>query len=236
MGPSIRFGLVLAATLWVCGGFELYGQTQSDPPRCSGDGLPRGESGDPRCCQDGSIPEGAEHCWCDSDIIRGEYRNAQRQYEVHLPDGVAGVIGCRGTGTGFHISLDHPDSGGRDLPLNMIWVARSQQTPETLPEMADRSAQDQRQDTERVHATDLQIDPPVRTSLSSLPAIELKTTRAEPNRGTLVREVILAKSPDEYVYVVGMITPADQYEKNRKLFKEIVDGFRYVPIVRPASQ
>jgi hypothetical protein len=35
--------------------------------------------------------------------------------------------------------------------------------------------------------------------------------------------------PDQtsIVYSIMIITPADQYEKNEKLFKEIVEGFRY---------
>ena len=37
-------------------------------------------------------------------------------------------------------------------------------------------------------------------------------------------------NPDkDIVYEIMIITPKEQYEKNEKLFKEIVDGFRYAP-------
>jgi len=238
MRPPIRFELVLVATFWVCGGFGLYGQAQAGSPHCSADGSPRDENGRPHCCPDGSPPDGESQCWCDLTVVHlREYRNPEHDYEVQVPDGIAEILaGCGGTGTGFKISLTHPDTGESEGLPNMIWVGRGEPTAQTLQEMADHWSRYQKEDSEGIHATDLQIAQPAPTSLSSLNAIHEKATRAEPNRGTMLQEVIVAKSPDEYVYAVGMITPADQYEKNLKLFKAIVDGFRYVSSGRAASQ
>ena len=235
MRPSIRFELVLTAMLGLCGGFGPYGQAQTDPPRCSADGLPRDEGGNPHCCPDGSPPEGESQCWCDLNIVRGEYRNAQREYEVHLPDGVAGVVGCGGTGTGFHISLAHPDTGEREWS-KIIWVAATGRIG-PFHKFFDDWSKTWRRNSERIHAADLQIDEPEQTSLSSLPALRLRVARTEPEAGRMIYEVIAATGPGkDFAYQIGLATPADDYEKNRKLFKAIVDGFRYVPSSQTAKQ
>jgi len=238
MRPSTRFELALAAILCIWGAF--HAQAQTAPAHCSADGSPRDENGRPHCCPDGSSPEGGNQCWCDLRIIHlREYRNPQHEYGVQVPDGMAEILpGCSGVGAGFRISLTHPDSGESEgeLPWSMIWVSRSERTNQTLQEIADGFAQNIRVDSDRVHATDLRIDQPVPASLSSLAALDLKAARTELNHGTLIREEIVAKSPDRYVYLVGMISPADQYEKNEKLFQQIADGFRYVPSRLAASQ
>jgi hypothetical protein len=134
--------------------------------------------------------------------------------------------------------LIHPYSGERegDSPWNMIWVSRSDRTNATLQQLADQWAQHQREDSERDHSTDLQIDLPLQMSLSSLPAVKLKASRTNLNEEKLIYEAVDAKSPDNYVYFVLMVTPAEQYEKNQKLFKAVVDGFRYVPSGQAANQ
>jgi hypothetical protein len=169
-------------------------------------------------------------CWCDPQIVRGDYRNPKHEYEVRVPDGIAEILGCSGIGNGFRVSLAHPESGKDEPGMNMIYVHGSEHARETFQSIADHWSQQQREDGDRVHATDLQLDPPQQTSLSSLPALHLKSARTELESGRMVFEVIIANNPDkDIVYSIMMITPADQYEKNEKLFKEIVDGFRYAP-------
>jgi hypothetical protein len=231
MGRALRFRSILAATL-LSGALALHAQAQTASPSCSADG-PRDESGRPRCCPDGSSPDGGSQCWCELRIVHlRDYRNPKYEYEVHVPDGIAEILGCSGIGTGFKISLTYPDRGPSegDLAWNQIWVGRAERTNDTFQQMADKWAQQQREVSESDHYTDLQIDPPVQTSLSSLAAIELRASRTELDRGTLIYEVITAKAHDNYAYVIGMVTPAEQYEKNEKLFKAIVGGFRYVPL------
>jgi hypothetical protein len=235
--PSIWFALILAVTLWVWGGFGLYAQAQTSPAQCSADG-PKDDNGRPHCCLDGSMPEGANQCWCDPIIVHlHTYRNPSHGYEVQVPDGIA-EIGCSETGPGFAISLAHPNTGeGKgDLGWNRIWVSRPGRTNETLKGLAGQWAQSRTEDSERDHSTDLQIDPPLQTSLSSLPAIQLRATRTKLDEGKLIYEEVDAKSADNYVYSIGMITPADQYTKNQELFKAIVDGFRYVPSRQAANE
>lgn len=230
MSPSFRFEFVLAATLLACVGFGFYVHAQTGSPDCHADGSPRDESGRPHCCADGSPPDGESQCWCDPQIVRGDYRNPKREYEVHVPDGIAEILGCGGIGNGFKVSLAHPESGKGDWRFNMIYVSGSEHSPETFQSIADHWSQQQREDSERVHATDLQLDPPQQTSLSSLPALHLKSARTELESGRMVFEVIIANNPEKgIVYWIMMITTANQYEKNERLFKEVVDGFRYTP-------
>lgn len=231
MRPSIWFGLALGAILWFCGPFAFYGQAQTAPPHCSADDSTRDESGFAHCCPNGSAPNGESQCWCEPQIVHLlEYRNPKYEYEVRVPDRIAEILGCSGIGTGFKISLTHPDSGKNEGDLNMIWVGWAQPIHETFEEMADKWAQNQREDSDRVHATDLQLDPPEQTALSSLPALHLKMARTETESGKMIQETVIANNPDKGIaYVVGMVTTADQYDKNQKLFKAIVDGFRYVP-------
>jgi hypothetical protein len=185
------------------------------------------------------MPDGVNQCWCEPKIVHlRTYRNPEYEYEVQVPDGIAEILGCSGIGTGFQKSLTHPEIGKNEgeLPWNMIWVGRAERNNHTFQQVADEWAQSQRDDSERTHSTDLQIDPPVQTSLSSLTAIELKASRTQPNHGRLIYEVIAAKTRDNYAYVLGMVTPADQYDKNEGLFKAIVDGFRYVPSEQRSPQ
>jgi len=173
-------------------------------------------------------------------MYRGEYRNPERRYQVHLPHGVAAIgPSCGGIGNGFEISLTHPESGESEgeSGRNLIWVGRSERTNRGLREMADQWAQYQREDSQRHHSTDVQIDPPVQTTLSSLPAIGLKASRTElDDRGNLIYEVVLAKDHDSYVYVVGMVSPAENYDKGHELFQAVLEGFRYIPPEQSAAQ
>jgi hypothetical protein len=214
MRLSFRFEFFIVAALLACGGFGSYGQAQTGSPHCQSDGSP---------------PNGESQCWCENQIVRGEYRNLKHGYEVQVPDGIAELLACSGIGNGFRISLAHPESGEDGSGGSEIYVYGSEQPPETFQSIASRWPQQQREDSERVHATDLQLDQPRQTSLSSLPALDLKSSRTE-RSGRMVFEEIIASSPDKRtLYVVGMLTPADQYEKNEKLLTEIEDGFRYAP-------
>jgi len=238
MKHAIRFGLALGVVLCVSRGLGLYAQAQTGPSHSSADASPRDENGRPHCCPDGAMPEGVNQCWCDPTIVhQREYRNTKHEYEVEVPDGVAEIlIGCGRIGAGFEISLTHPDTGERDgaSPWNMISV-RADRTGRTLQEMADQWAQQQKVDSERDRSTDLQIDPAIQIALSSLPAIKLRASRTQPDEGRLIYEAVDVKSLD-HVYSLFLVTPADQYDMCEKLFKSIVDGFRYVPSGHPASQ
>jgi hypothetical protein len=104
------------------------------------------------------------------------------------------------------------------------------QTREPLQYIIGHWPEAARQEAEVVGATDLKIDHPEETSLSSLPALHLKVTRTEPNSGKLIYEWIIANNPHKgIVYTVGMASPAAQYERNQQLFKAVVEGFRYIP-------
>jgi hypothetical protein len=222
MRPCFPFRGVLAAVLGLSAGLA---QAQT-------------ESGLPLCKEDGSIPDGYNQCECQKTITyRGEFRDVEREFRVQLPDGVVGIGGCA-PGRSFRISLTHPHGGetGGDFPWNQIWVAGPEQTRKTFPELADAFAKTQREDTEGIHATDLVIDQPVRTSLSSLTAIHLKVSRTEVEHGKMVYEVIIANNPKkEIVYEIGMVSPAFRYEKDHKLFTAVAEGFNYVPIENTAS-
>ena len=66
--------------------------------------------------------------------------------------------------------------------------------------------------------------------MSSLQAMKLRATRVEPNRGSLIYEVAVARNPDnETDYVFGMLSLASSYKKNHELFQALVEGFTYVP-------
>ena len=213
MRGSFRFYCVLTATLWASGGLGLHGQAQTEFPQCR---------------EDGSPPAGEAQCECELRTFRGDHRNPKHEYQVHVPEEVAEIGGCSWVGTGFRVSLTHPDSGevGGDYAWNQIWVSGAEQTQETFQWITDHWPQEQREDSERDHATDLQIDPPERTSLSSLPALHLRLRRTEPDRGRMVYEVIIANNPDKgIVYELGMASPAEHYEKNEKLFKAVAEGF-----------
>jgi len=223
---SLKFGCILVAVLSISGGTTLP---------C------RGQTNFPPCREDGSPPDGHEQCECHKPpmIYRGEYRNPEQRYQVHLPDGVAAIDpSCGRGGGGFKISLTHPDSGESEgeLGWNLIWVGRSERNNQGFQQIADQWAQYQREDSQRDHSTDLQIDPPVQTSLSSLPAIELKASRTQLDRGKLIYEVMFAKDHDNYVYVLGMVSPLDRYDKGHELFQAVVEGFRYIPPERSATQ
>jgi hypothetical protein len=84
--------------------------------------------------------------------------------------------------------------------------------------------------------SDQQFNEPEQTSLSFLPALRFTSARTERESGRIIVEQIIANNPDkDIVYSIMIITPANQYEKNEKLWKEIVDGFRYVPSVHAAN-
>jgi hypothetical protein len=174
------------------------------------------------------MPEGVNQCWCEPIIVHlTEYRNPKNEYEVHVPDGIAEILGCSGTGHGFKVSLDHPESGDGDYGLNQIEVlgAEHQDTFQKILDTWRLKTSNKKDDV-----TDEQFDQPEPMSLSSLPAFRLKSTRIDPHYGKIVAEEIVANNPHkDIVYYVVMISPADRYEKNQMLFKAIIDGFRYVP-------
>jgi hypothetical protein len=190
------------------------------------------------------MPEGVNLCWCEPIIVHlREYRNPRHEYEVQVPDGIAEILGCTGStrwalsthpdiigiGTGFKISLAHPNTGEGELG-KIIWVAATGRIGGSFQKLFDDWSKIERQDSERIHATDLRIDEPEQTSLSLLPALHLKLARTEPEAGRMVYEVIVAESPGKDIaYQIGLVSPVDEYEKNQKLFKAIVDGFSYVP-------
>ena len=214
MKPAFQLRFILAAALCLCAGFVLRGSAQTQFPPCGNDGAP--PAGESQC----ECPEGRQ-------IYRGEYKNTERDYQVRLPDRVATrteKAPCKSSG--FHIYLTHPNTEfGPDFQRSQVYVGRYERTNQTLQEIAEGFALAQREDGKKDHATALEIAPPAPTSLSSLAGFDLKATRTEP----LVYEEIVAKSPDNYVYFLVLISPAARYEKNHELFKAVVEGFSYTP-------
>jgi len=220
----------LAATLSaIVFGLGGYGECQTHSPQCRADGSSRDESGRPHCCADGSLPDGESSCWCETRIVRGDYRNPKLEYEVHLPDNIAEILnGC--SATGFIVSLAHPESGEGDWAVNQIHVSGADGSRKTFQQMIDAWHRRLKEDGEGNPDSDQQLSEPEQTSLSSLPALRFRSARTEGETGRVISEAIIANNPDkDIVYLIGMSTPADRYEKNEKLFKEIVDGFRYTP-------
>jgi len=230
MRPSFRLVCVVAATLLACGGFGFYGRAQTSSQQCHADGSPRDESGRPHCCADGSAPNGESQCWCEPKIVRGEYRNPKHEYEVHVPDGIAALLDCSGIGMGFHVSLAEPETGEGNWGMNQIAVSGTDRSRETFQQMIDAWHRGSKEESEKSPDFAQQFNEPEQTTLSSLPALHLKSARTERESGEIIVEQIIANNPHRnIVYSIMIVTPADQYEKNEKLFKEIVEGFRYAP-------
>lgn len=228
MRRCFKYRFVLGVTLSVCGGFGLYGQAQTGSAHCRADG-PRDDTGHPHCCADGSMPDGVNQCWCEPIIVRGDYRNRKHEYEVHVPDGIAEIPGCSGIGHGFQVSLDGLESGDGDYGMNQIAVSGTERSHVTFQEMID-AWPGEKTSSQNDDVKDDQLDEPAQTSLSFLPALHLKSVRTRADFGKIVCEHIIANNPHKnIVYSITLISPADQYEKNRKLFKELLDGFRYIP-------
>ena len=233
MRPSFSFGFVLAVTLLACSGFGFYGQAQTASPHCRADGSPRDESGRPHCCADGYSPNGEAQCWCEPRIVRGEYRNPKQEYEVSVPDGIAEILGCSGIGNGFRVSLAQPESGEGDWGMNSIAVFGNDTGSETLRRIIDDWHRRSKEDSEKTPDSDHQFNELEQTFLSSLPAFRFKSARTERMFGKIIVEKIVANNPNKpIVYSITMITRADQYEKNKKLFNQIVRGFHYTPVLQ----
>jgi hypothetical protein len=119
---------------------------------------------------------------------------------------------------------------GADFAWSRLWVRGTDQARETFLYIINGWREAEKQETERLQATDLQLEQPEEASLSSLPALHLKLTRTEINHGRLIVEEVIANNPNKDIfYVVGMISSADQYDKNQNLFNRVVEGFSYVP-------
>jgi len=183
------------------------------------------------------MPDGVNQCWCEPTIVRGEYRNLKYEYGAHVPDGIAEILACDGIGTGFHISLTHPESGDGDYSSNQIIVSGTKRTRETFQELVEAWLRVKTSSQKNDDVAEEQVFEPEQRSLSSLPALHLKSIRNDPHSGRIVTEAIIANNPHEdIVYYITLISPADQYEKNQKLFKEIMNGFRYIPSGGAVSQ
>lgn len=216
---TASFKILVLGALLSSAGYLLPGQTQS------------------RHAND--IHTGSNRIECDFQKIDGStYRDQDREFEVVLPNGVAAVVPAAPClHHGFEISLAHLRTGqlGPDFASSHLWVVGAEHTRETFQYIINRLPEALGQDSERTHATDLQLEPPEQTLLSSLPALHLKYSRTE-EHGELIYEETIANNPHlEIVYHVGMVSPADQYENNAKVFKAVVRGFSYVPAEHVAN-
>jgi hypothetical protein len=203
---------------------------------CLSAGLARSqtESGFPLCKADGSMPDGYNQCECQKTVTyRSEFRDSQREFSVALPDGVVAIGGCV-PGSSFKIYLPHPERGelGWDFPRNMIWVAGSERSRETFQQIIEawKQARNEDKDFKEGQATDRHLAQPEQTSLASLPALRLRATWTEIDHGNLISEMVIANNPEkDIVYQIGIISPVNRWEKNRKMFEDVVGRFRYLP-------
>jgi len=166
-------------------------------------------------------------------MYRGECRNPEREFQLHLPGGVVAFGNCGlGPGDGVRISLLNPtyDKSGGGPSWDEMGVWASTRTPSTPKEQADRFERELKEDSERKHATDVEILPATQISLGSLAWIDVKASLVQPLGGKLFYEVMFAKDPRKDIdYLMGMICSADLCEKERRVFKSVVEGFTYAP-------
>ena len=190
------------------------------------------ESGFPQCKEDGSMPEGYNQCVCIKAVTyRGEFDDPKTEFRVQLPKGVVGIGGCT-SGDGFKIYLTRPgsDEPDGDFPGNKIWVYGTESRRVTFQRIIEGWKQSWKTGIEEGRTTNVQLGPPEQTSLASLSAIHLKATWTERDEGTLISEMIVANHPQkDIVYQIGIVSPANRWEKNHNLFQAVVEGFRYLP-------
>lgn len=190
------------------------------------------ESGLPICGDDGKAPNGQSQCECaDSKLYRyrGEYHDGKNEFRVKLPDDVVGVGSCA-PGDSFRVDLAHPNSGKNPSSLNSILVSGNGSRRYELDVLAERFAQEEKEKSEEIHATDLVIEQPTHISLSTLAAIHLRATRTEPDGERMSHEWIIANNPEkEIVYTIGMVSPTENYKKDHRLFEAMVKGFQLDP-------
>jgi len=217
MSPCSKFRFVLVATLWVCGGFGLYGQASSGSPHRSLDG-PGDETGFPGCYANGSMPDGVNPCWCEPRIARGVSRNAKHEPEVYVPDGEAEILGCGAIAYGFKVSLAKPDTGAGNYGMNQIDISGSGRSWETFQNMIDawhRLPSSSQQDD----VSDEQLDEPEQMSLSSLPALDIKSVRTGSDSGKIIAQQIIANNPHkDIVYSITLNFAGRSVRKEPKAF------------------
>ena len=201
---------------------------------CLGAGFAQGqsESGFPLCKKDGSIPDGYNQCECPNAVTyRGEFNDPKLEIRVLLPDGIVGIGSCTSGGS-FRIYLPRPSSSvpGGDFPWNTIWVAGAESTRVTFQKIIEGWKQSWNADIDEGRISDLQRGQPEGTLLGTLTALRLKARWTERDQGNLISEMIVANNPEKNItYQIGIISPANSWETNHKLFQTVVDGFRYVP-------
>lgn len=190
------------------------------------------ETGFPWCKEDGSMPDGYNQCECRKNLTyQGEFNDPPREFRVRLPNAVVGIGSCTPGGS-FRIYLTRPNATelGGDFPWNSIWVAGTKSTREPFQKIIEGWKQSWNEDLKDGRVSDLQLGQPEQTSLASLSAIRMKATWIERDQGNLFSEMIVANNPEKnIVYEIGIISPANYWGKNHKLFEAVVDGFYYIP-------
>ena len=227
MRTSRAFRQMVTTSLLVTCGFGISGVAQDRSAHCRSDG-PLDEAGHPHCCADGSMPDGVNMCWCDPIIVHGDYHNPEHEFEVQVPQGVAEILGCTGIGTGFRVSLADPEHGNGDHAMNEIVISGADHPRESLQKIVEgiRAQTSLQEDG----VSDQMMGEPEETTMGSMPALRIRFARSDPFSGKILTDEILANNPHKDIfYSFVLISPADQYEKNERLFKTLVEGFRYVP-------
>lgn len=190
------------------------------------------ESGFPKCSDAGTPPYGTQ-CECNPPIYRGEYLNLERDYRLHLPDGVVAFGNCGSDPVeGVRITLSNPTSDDSRVgpPWDIVGIWAFKRPSGTTEELADRFARELKEESQRNHTTDVEILPTTKISLGSLTWVKVKASLAQPPYGKLFYELMFAKDPRKDIdYQIGMICSADLCEKERQLFKSVIQGFSYVP-------
>jgi len=153
-----------------------------------------------------------------------------------VPEGVAEILSCEGIGHGFTVSLAQLDTGNGDYGQNQINIAGPERSRKTFQQLIDDWHR-LRTSSQNDDTNDEQFDGPERTTLSSLPALHFKLVRTDRYLGKIIIEQIMANNPHkDIVYSITLISQVEKYEGNRKLFKKLVDGFRYVPTAEAVSK
>ena len=164
----------------------------------------------------------------------GRYPNYDYGYDILLPKGVV-AIGNRAPNPnhGFGIDLDAPSRFGADWPEKepaaFIWADASYDASErgTLTRVVGYQLQVAK---ERVKGFLLLRRSPAR--LDSLPAVRILFRHRKDEQTVIEEQVVAIRRGAGIVYTIGLITSPTRYTADKRLYEEVVKGFRLRPVPR----